>query len=78
MKIHAIRLNKDMLINIFGNGERHYLIENGLSEDAILIGIGRIEGSIDYEILFEAESGVEIKDGDALLYINPIFTKIEK
>lgn len=78
MKIHAIKLTKEMMINIFGNGERHYLIENGISDDAEIMGIGRISGSNNYEILFKAESGVETNDGDMVLYKIPIIKKIIK
>ena len=80
MKIHAIKITSEVFKAIFlKDREINYrVVKNGLSDDAILIGMGRISGTNNYELLFEAESGVKVTDGDAIHYNNPEFETIER
>jgi len=79
MKIHSIKISNETLKNMFlqGNTFNYKVIKDGLSNDAELIGIGRISGTNTYELLFKADSGVEVSEGDSIQYLNPIFEKIQ-
>ena len=78
MIIHRIEISEELIAQLFISGEKHYKIENGLSPDAKIIGFGRIPKTNTYEALFEAKSGVEIRDGDVIITQNPLFIDLRK